>query len=54
MFALWVLGRDLEIVLGRGRFLALYLISLLGGAAAVMLFSGPDQSWPARPEPCSG
>jgi membrane associated rhomboid family serine protease len=44
MMALWVLGRDLEVVLGRGRFLALYLISLLGGAAAVMLFYGPDES----------
>jgi membrane associated rhomboid family serine protease len=44
MMALWVLGRDLETVLGRGRFLALYLISLLGGAAAVMLFYGPNES----------
>jgi membrane associated rhomboid family serine protease len=44
MIALWVLGRDLEIVLGRGRFLAVYLISLLGGSAAVMLFSVPNQA----------
>jgi membrane associated rhomboid family serine protease len=44
MMALWVLGRDMELVLGRGRFLALYLISLLGGAAAVMLFYGPTDS----------
>ncbi|NMH77511.1 rhomboid family intramembrane serine protease [Pseudonocardia xinjiangensis] len=44
MIALWVLGRDLEIVLGRGRFLAVYLISLLGGSAAVMLFSMPNQA----------
>ena len=43
MMALWVLGRDLETVLGRGRFLALYLVSLLGGAAAVMLFYAPDE-----------
>ncbi|WP_246122774.1 rhomboid family intramembrane serine protease [Pseudonocardia cypriaca] len=43
MLALWMLGRDLEVVLGRGRFLALYLVSMLGGAAAVMLFSAPDQ-----------
>lgn len=41
MLALWMLGRDLETVLGRGRFLALYLVSLLGGAAAVMLFYAP-------------
>lgn len=43
MLALWMLGRDLEVVLGRGRFLALYLVSMLGGAAAVMLFSAPEQ-----------
>ncbi|OLT11942.1 rhomboid family intramembrane serine protease [Pseudonocardia sp. CNS-139] len=39
MWALWVLGRDMEMVLGRVRFLAVYLVSMLGGAAAVMLFS---------------
>ncbi len=38
MFALWVIGKDLEVVLGRGRFLAVYMLSLLGGSAAVMLF----------------
>jgi membrane associated rhomboid family serine protease len=43
MFALWVLGRDMETVLGRGRFLALYLISLLGGSAAVVVFNAPNQ-----------
>jgi len=43
MLALWMLGRDLEIVLGRGRFLALYLVSLIGGSAAVMLFYAPDE-----------
>jgi membrane associated rhomboid family serine protease len=42
MFALWVIGRDLEVALGRGRFLAVYLISLLGGSTAVMLFGAPD------------
>ncbi|OZM82393.1 rhomboid family intramembrane serine protease [Pseudonocardia sp. MH-G8] len=44
MVALWVLGRDLETVLGRTRFLAVYLIALLGGAAAVMLFYEPNQA----------
>lgn len=39
MLALWWLGRELEPVLGRARFLAVYLVSLLGGSAAVMLFS---------------
>lgn len=37
MFALWVIGRDMEILLGRGRFLAVYFLSMLGGAAAVMV-----------------
>jgi membrane associated rhomboid family serine protease len=38
MFALYVIGRDLELALGRGRFLTVYLLSLLGGSTAVMLF----------------
>jgi membrane associated rhomboid family serine protease len=38
MFALWVIGRDLEVALGRARFLAVYGLSLLGGSTAVMLF----------------
>ncbi|MFC9434327.1 rhomboid family intramembrane serine protease [Nocardia sp. NPDC057030] len=39
MFALYVIGRDGELVLGRLRYLAVYLVSLLGGSAAVMAFS---------------
>jgi membrane associated rhomboid family serine protease len=39
MLALWMIGRDVETVLGRGRYLAVYLVSLLGGSAAVLLFS---------------
>jgi membrane associated rhomboid family serine protease len=42
MFALWVIGRDMETLLGRGRFLAVYLLGMLGGAAAVMLLYEPD------------
>ncbi|MFL6120927.1 rhomboid family intramembrane serine protease [Actinophytocola sp.] len=38
MFALYVLGRDLEVVLGRVRFLAVYALALLGGSVSVMLF----------------
>ena len=38
MLALWVIGRELEPVLGRIRFLAIYLIGLLGGSAAPFLF----------------
>ncbi|MBM7458796.1 membrane associated rhomboid family serine protease [Rhodococcus coprophilus] len=37
MFALWIIGRDTELVLGRARYLSVYLISILGGSAAVML-----------------
>jgi membrane associated rhomboid family serine protease len=41
MWALWVIGRDVEPALGRGRFLALYLVSLLGASTAVMLLTTP-------------
>jgi membrane associated rhomboid family serine protease len=41
MIALWVIGRDLEQVLGRVRFLVVYLVSLLGGSLAVFLFANP-------------
>lgn len=36
MLALYLVGRDVELVLGRARYLAVYLLSLLGGSAAVM------------------
>ncbi|WP_227997818.1 rhomboid family intramembrane serine protease [Nocardia australiensis] len=39
MFALYVVGRDAELVLGRLRYLGVYLVSLLGGCAAVMVFA---------------
>lgn len=38
MIALYMLGQQLEPVLGRWRYLATYVISLLGGSAAIMLF----------------
>jgi len=41
MMALWVLGPQLEIAIGRARFLALYFISGLAGSALVML-AGPE------------
>lgn len=41
MWALWVLGRDLELAMGRARFLAVYFVSLLGGATAAFLLSDP-------------
>ncbi|CAN5697043.1 rhomboid family intramembrane serine protease [soil metagenome] len=40
MWALWILGRILEQALGRGRFLALYFTSLMGGSLGVMLLDG--------------
>ncbi len=39
MLALWALGRSLEPLLGRGRFLALYLLSAVGGSALVALLA---------------
>lgn len=40
MLALYVIGRDLELLLGRTRFTAIYLVSLFGGGAGVFLFGG--------------
>jgi membrane associated rhomboid family serine protease len=39
MYALYVLGPPLESVLGRARFLILYLVAALGGSAASYAFS---------------
>lgn len=41
MYALWLLGTQCERILGSGRLLAVYLLSLLGGALAV-LYASPD------------
>jgi membrane associated rhomboid family serine protease len=41
MWALWVVGRPLEGMLGRVRFGALYAVSLLAGSAASYLFGDP-------------
>jgi membrane associated rhomboid family serine protease len=42
MIALWIIGRDIEPLLGRARFLAVYFLSLLGGSVAVLLFGPLD------------
>ncbi|HWM72105.1 MAG TPA: rhomboid family intramembrane serine protease [Nocardioides sp.] len=44
MVALWFLGPQLEAVLGRTRFLALYFISLLSGAALVYWLAGESSA----------
>ena len=43
MFTLFVFGSALERLLGRGRYLALYLISGFGGSVAVTLLTSPLQ-----------
>ena len=46
MYALWLLGCVLEPMLGRWRFLALYLLSAIGGNVAVLLTADPlGSSW---------
>jgi membrane associated rhomboid family serine protease len=42
MYALWILGRELEAVLGPLRFVALYLLAGLGGNVAAYLFAAPN------------
>jgi len=44
MWALWVLGRPLEAMLGRLRFVTLYFTALVAGSTASYLFAGPDGS----------
>lgn len=39
MYMLWILGMGIERSIGHLRFLALYLVSALGGSVAVMAFS---------------
>jgi len=42
MFALWILGPQMEAFVGRARFLALYLLSALAGSASVYWLANPD------------
>jgi membrane associated rhomboid family serine protease len=41
MYMLYLFGRMLEPALGRGRFLLLFLLSILGGSVGVLLLSHP-------------
>ncbi len=46
MVALWSVGPFLEAMLGRWRFLALYLLSAVGGSVMFLLLASPDSlSW---------
>jgi membrane associated rhomboid family serine protease len=40
MYALWILGRALEGFLGRGRYLLIYFVALLGGSLGGVLIDG--------------
>lgn len=42
MYALWLFGRNLEQMLGKARFAALYLLSGFGGSLVVMLWAYAD------------
>ena len=42
MLALWFLGPGLERVLGRARFLAIYLVSAFSGSVAVLWLADPE------------
>jgi membrane associated rhomboid family serine protease len=39
MFVLWIVGAPVEQAIGRGRFLALYIVSGLAGSAGALIFS---------------
>ncbi|NJC24220.1 membrane associated rhomboid family serine protease [Arthrobacter pigmenti] len=43
MYALWIMGQALEPLLGRMRFIALYLIAAFGGSVAVLFLTNPLQ-----------
>ena len=46
MYALWLGGPYLEGLLGRARFIALYLLCAVGGSVGVFLLASPDSdSW---------
>jgi membrane associated rhomboid family serine protease len=56
MYALWMTGPYLEALFGRVRFLALYLLSALGGSVVYMLLASPENvnQWGAGTVGASG
>ena len=42
MYTLWIFGQALEPLLGRARFLAVYLLSAVGGSVGFFLLTPPD------------
>jgi membrane associated rhomboid family serine protease len=40
MYALWILGRALEGSLGRGRYLLIYMVALVGGSLGAVIVDG--------------
>lgn len=45
MYVLWLLGPRIETLLGRARYLAVYLLSALGGSVAVLLLAWGREEW---------
>ncbi len=54
MYTVFIFGRILEPMLGRWRFLALYLISAIGGSVGVLLLSDPTVSVVGASTACFG
>lgn len=44
MYTLWIFGQALEAMLGRGRFLTLYLVSGFAGSLGVLYLADPGQA----------
>jgi membrane associated rhomboid family serine protease len=44
MLMLWWIGGPMEAALGRGRYLAVYLVSALSGSAGALVLSSPNQA----------
>jgi membrane associated rhomboid family serine protease len=44
MISLWIIGREMEALLGKVRFTAVYLVSMLGGGVSVYLFDDSNRA----------